>query len=246
MHQTGEHRLKKIERSSSTLQQNDFVFTTDSEGNFRFNGDFEGLYQSDSDPWAQSATGESADYYIQSRNRVANILLGHQPKNVLEIGCGLGFALEHFNRVYPCHYTGWDISHNAIFKAKKNLPRLSFDTKDITESNLKHDKTFDVVILNQLLWYILPQLDAVLHNCLNLLSQNGKLIVSNAFARDQRFGKEYIEGFGGAFNYFHSLPLPFDLIHAEFNDDNFRNLDGLFVFQKQYETQQANDEGEKC
>jgi SAM-dependent methyltransferase len=223
--------MKKIYESSTNTKKNEFVFVTDEEGHLSFRGDFEGLYENDCDPWAQSAQGESAEYYVQSRNRVANFIVKKQPQTVLEIGCGLGFALKHFNNIYSCRYTGWDISKNAISKAKHEHPDFVFKVEDICSPELVCDTTFDTVILNQLLWYILPQLDSVMASCLKLLNKNGSLIISNAFAREQRFGNEYIDGFGGAFNYFSSKHELCKLIHAEFNDDGFRNLDGLFVFE---------------
>lgn len=193
---------------SSTISK-DFIFTEDESGNMLFVGDFDGFYDSDDDPWAQSAKGESSLYYKLSRGRVSHWLIKTQ-----------------------ADYEGWDISKAAIFKARKMFPQFAFEVRDITATCAVVEKKYDVVILNQLLWYILPRLDDVMTNCLRLLTKSGHLIISNAFAREQRFGNEYINGFSGAFEYFHSLDNETALIHTEFNDDGCRNQDGLFVLRK--------------
>ncbi|MCF2948108.1 class I SAM-dependent methyltransferase [Paraglaciecola aquimarina] len=209
----------------------DFIFTEDESGKMKFVGNFDEYYQSEKDPWDQSAQGESAEYYIQSRDRVAAWLNKTNANNILEIGCGLGYASEHFANIHSAKYVGWDISESAILKAQELFPNFNFAMRDITTPNLKIEDKYDVVILNQLLWYILPQLDDVLKNCLNLLENNGKLIISNAFAREQRFGNEYIDGFAGAYQYFGSVRGYAKLTHAEFNDEGFRNQDGLFIIE---------------
>ncbi|MEP2654077.1 MAG: class I SAM-dependent methyltransferase [Paraglaciecola sp.] len=218
----------------SDLPSKDYVFSSDAKGQLIFQGNFEEYYCHENDPWDQSATGESSGYYKSSRDRLSKHIESRKPSKILEIGCGLGYACKHFSLRYPSRYFGWDISKVAIKKARKEFPEFTFDIYDIT-APIIHTRQYDVVILNQLLWYILPQLDQVIENCANLLTSQGVLIISNAFARDQKFGNEYIDGFSGAFDYFNQLKHQFKLVHSEYNDEGYRNLDGLFICSKHVE-----------
>lgn len=226
-----EHKRKyilNVKNKTGILPSKDYVFATDTQGNLSFKGNFEAYYKNEQDPWDQSATGESADYYLSSRSRIAKYIEAKKASQVLEIGCGLGYACNHFNSIYTSSYTGWDISKAAITKAKEQFSEFTFEVCDIT-ATLTHIKKYDVVVLNQLLWYILPHLDQVMKNCSQLLTDNGVLVIANAFAREQKFGVEFIDGFGGAFNYFNDPKHPTKMLHCEYNDEGFRNLDGLFI-----------------
>ena len=56
---------------------------------------------------------------------------------------------------------------------------------------------FDVVILNQLLWYVLEDLDSVFANVHELLNQDGKLLIV-MHLRIQRYGIAMVDGYSGA------------------------------------------------
>ena len=59
-------------------------------------------------------------------------------------------------------------------------------------------KKYDVVILNQLLWYILESLFITFENCFSLLNSNGRVIVSQAFLQSpQKYGADICDGFDG-------------------------------------------------
>jgi SAM-dependent methyltransferase len=215
------------------MANKDFVFTRDSAGKLQLVADFEGLYANEEEPWSQSAQGDDANYYLASRLRVVDQLQAIKPHRVLEVGTGLGYALDFFYRNYEANYCGMDISTLAIEKAKERFPQHSFVTGNIGESCIKSDtnQKFDCVILNQLLWYILDDLDQVVENCANFLKANGTLIISNAFARKQEFGNDIIDGFSGACKKFEQFTT-FKLVSCCFNDNGFRNNDGLFTFTK--------------
>jgi SAM-dependent methyltransferase len=198
----------------------------------QFKGDFDGYYQSDNDPWEQSGDGDMKDYYHSSRTRVCQ-LLPQKAQSLLEIGCGLGFALSHFHEQTNIPCFGMDISTTAVNKARRLFPEFSFDVNDIcqlkkNDSSNKHD----VIILNQLLWYILDDLDNVFTNIYKLLEENGTLIVCNAFARDQKYGLNIIDGFDGALKKFRDYEHLFNFVHHAHSDEGYRNTDAVFVFIK--------------
>lgn len=213
----------------------DYIFTENKNGELIFRGNFEDYYKDVNDPWGQSALGEDDmdSYYRLSRMRVKQRVKDAQAKTVLEIGCGLGFALNQIAEGISSQFHGTDISPTAIAKAKELFPAYEFYSADIStpELNLPY-KNYDLIILNQLLWYILPNLDSVVTNINNHLNVGGHLIVSNAFAREQRYGKEIIDGFAGATHFFEKCSASFQLREACFNDNDYRVTDGLFMLRK--------------
>ena len=125
-----------------------------------FVGDFESLYKNEDDPWSQSGKdGEISYYYAHSRRRLVNQLKEINPDSLLETGCGLGYTTKIIQESLPeCNVVGMDISRTAIIKAVKLFPSLNFMSGDISGTSFYSDIKYDVVILNQLLWYILESL----------------------------------------------------------------------------------------
>ena len=82
-------------------------------------------------------------------------------KNILEVGCGIGYVVDFLSKkTSNCTVDGMDISSEAIKLAKKTFTELNFVVGDITKKNTL-TKKYNVVILNQILWYILDSLDHV-------------------------------------------------------------------------------------
>ena len=139
------------------MSKSDYIFKKN--GNkLEFVGDFDGLYKSEKDPWYQSneTSGEYNLYYIYSRDRLNNKLKEINPNSLLEVGCGLGYTTQIIQDCLPkCDITGMDISSVAVKRADKLFPNLKFKSSDISDVNLSLDIKYDVVVLNQLLWYIL-------------------------------------------------------------------------------------------
>lgn len=47
------------------------------------------------------------------------------------------------------------------------------------------------------MWYIIEELKLSFNNCFNLLNTNGYLLFYQAFLKEQKYGKEIINGFNG-------------------------------------------------
>ena len=64
--------------------KNEYIFREDRDGKLQFVGDFDGLYASDIDPWAQSANGELnyKKYYDFSRARLARAIKSIENKKL--------------------------------------------------------------------------------------------------------------------------------------------------------------------
>lgn len=182
----------------------EFIFKENREGQLKFIGDFDGLYASDSDPWSQSADSVDGNdyrkYYNFSRTRLSNEITNiENKKDLLEVGCGTGFVLNFLADSLPgSSLNGIDISPIAIQRARKNFPEYNFSVGDIQSSELVVKQHYDIVMFNQILWYILENLNTAVLNAHKLLRPGGHLLISNAFLKErQRYGAQIVNGFSG-------------------------------------------------
>ena len=129
--------------------------------------------------------------------------------------------------------TGMDISSKAIADAKKLYPDIRFFNCDIrTLGNEILDK-YNVVLLHQMLWYVLDDLELVLENCRNAtcLNKPSIFLISQAFPREQRFGRNLFTGYEGAITYFKCLPNV-RMVHSVYSDfSSFPHIDCHFALE---------------
>lgn len=217
------------------------VFEDDGKGGLTFVGDFEALYGDDADPWGQSGGREdNASYYRFSRHRLAmalTALCGKIEGEALEIGCGHGHAMNAVAKAIGGKWTGVDISNSAVEKARTFYPSHRFHVSDIRGGGMVFPPSalcsFEVVILSQVLWYILDHLEEATRNGIRLTKVGGLFVVSQAFLREQMYGKDKIDGFHGALNYFTTRFPNLKLIEARYDDtDAHIHHDGLMIFRR--------------
>ncbi len=217
---------------------NDFVFR-EHDGGLALVGDFDGLYQAESDPWQQGARcGAMAAYYAYSRCRVGHALrlllpVTFEAGRCIEVGCGHGHALAYFAGICGGDWLGFDISPTAIAGARERFPAHRFEVIDIRRLYGANRVGADVVLLNQMLWYVLEDIDAVIANCIAMVKPGGLVAVSQAFLTGaQRYGAGIANGFDGAL----AMMLRctgLQLVHAEYDDTGrFAHNDGLMVFRR--------------
>lgn len=97
-------------------------------------------------------------------------------KNILDIGCGPGALLNELNKRYKnTKLTGIDFSEHAIMYARKKMPNITFEVKDVLKDHLK-DK-YDIIFCTEVLEH-LENPEQTLKKILTLLSTNGVLILS--------------------------------------------------------------------
>lgn len=217
------------------------IFKDEGEGGLAFIGDFEGLYARCEDPWGQGGTREDmASYYSFSRHRLAMALLGLCGKGEgqrLEIGCGHGHAMNAVAKAIGGEWIGIDISQTAVREAGKLYHEHHFHVADI-RAGLPFPPSsvgkFDVVIMSHMLWYILDDLDKAVTNCIRLTKTGGLFVISQAFLREQLYGRERIDGFLGAVRVLDSEFAGWlRLIEARYDDtDTHVHHDGLLIFRK--------------
>ena len=91
----------------------------------KFIGKFEEMYRDYDDPWHQ--IGEADISY--SKHDTIHTINRFGLKNVIEVGCGLGYFTNRLSRFCSnTRFTGLDISETAIAKARLAFPTLSFET----------------------------------------------------------------------------------------------------------------------
>ncbi|MDP2649012.1 MAG: class I SAM-dependent methyltransferase [bacterium] len=85
---------------------------------------------------------------IVFRHKAALSLIGAQEKKILDIGCGDGLLVRLITEKYDdARCTGVDFSHNAVAKARINVPKADFKVVDAVSASLPFDdNAFDVVI----------------------------------------------------------------------------------------------------
>lgn len=146
---------------------------------------FETVYR-DGDPWG----ADSPAYRYQQRKYA--ILAGLLPpvhyETVLDLGCGSGHLARRM--ASRCgSLLGVDISESAITSARarcKDLSNVSFMVADISDTSQMLDRTFDLIIIADTLYYLPPPLtDAVLRELaaryMALLRPDGLLVLCNHY-----------------------------------------------------------------
>lgn len=221
------------------MKRQDYIFQ-EKNGQLELVGDFDGLYKSEKDPWEQSGkTGKIGEYYLQSRARLFVMSWSAiKSGTVLEVGCGHGLVTNTFNNIMDgMTWEGLDISPTAIEQARKLHPKCVFHVGDVTKfgMGLPVGKRYDMIVFNQVLWYILHAMDGVVANCYNRLVPGGRLLISQAYLRHQRYGTNIANGFHGTLDLFRvRYSRQFRLIEARYDDtDKFIHHDGLLLFRRQ-------------
>lgn len=136
--------------------------------------------------WAASYASGHLDYYgdLDELARYS-ILVGYlgwiagrmpdRPPSVLDVGCGTGLLRERLDAAAISAYVGLDLSETAIAQAQAcGHPRSRFLVGDVSALDLD---TFDVVVLNEVLYYA-PDPEVFLGHIRGVLGPQGFLLVS--------------------------------------------------------------------
>lgn len=159
----------------------------------RFIGEFEEMYKNIEDPWCiGDATEIQYDLVLYLLDRHTVCL---KSGSILDIGCGKGAFTYRIKKARPyCDIMGVDISETAIIKAR-NLYQsegIDFRTIDVEKEYRNILRKYDLIILSQIVWYILPHLEEIILYLLKSgLKKNGYLLINQAFYKpdEQTYGK---------------------------------------------------------
>ena len=122
----------------------------------RLVGDFETMYQRFPDPWNQLSATWETDKWL-----TLNLLEQLKVERVMEIGCGLG---KFTNALHYRHTKalGMDVSETAIKKASETFHGPEFVCADILDFDVYRRFKPQAIVMSQVTWYVLEQLDAFL------------------------------------------------------------------------------------
>jgi len=168
----------------------DYVFKDTAEG-IKFVGDFDGLYLNVADPWGQIAN----NIYRGRRLLLLNTLLELNPVSVLDVGSGLGHTTQLIKILVTHNVLGIDISSIAVDRASKLFPDVDFRVMDIRKEF--PEEAYDVIVLNNILWYILYDLEKIITEAEKHLTFGGHLVIPQAFIPNQKYGCDVINGYDG-------------------------------------------------
>lgn len=184
------------------------------------NNQFEEMYQDIDDPWGCSDHCNSLDNQIFRLMLMEdfNKISCNTPKKVLDIGCGTGdatyqiFSTISGGGVSLIEMIGIDVSLTAIQKAIQKYPSIKFYNKNIMWDEI--ESSFDLILLSEIIWYILDDLHGVFHKALRSLNPGGTLAIKQYFPKDQKIGKQVIDGLQGFENFLDELQtdLPFRVV----------------------------------
>ena len=208
----------------------DFVFRKEKD-KIKFVGDFESLYQTENDPWYQSSekTSDMKEYYDFSGQNLIDVIHSQKLKNILEVGCGLGFTTNLINESTNSQVDGLDISATAIQKASEKYGHIKFYQGDIKDFSF--EKKYSTVIMMQCLWYVLQDFESVIKNITNQIPVFGHILFSQAFLKDQKYGLDIIDGYHGLVDYFEKHKR-YKIIYGEYNQNGMIHNDGIVLVRK--------------
>lgn len=99
----------------------------------------------------------------------------HDPKNLLELGCGIGAICARMANQWPkAKVTGMDISEKSVEVAKKlfGTKKLHFVTE------IPEGEKFDIILMMDVFEHIaLSEREALYHSFKNILSDNGIILL---------------------------------------------------------------------
>ncbi|MEN9920416.1 MAG: hypothetical protein RL538_309 [Candidatus Parcubacteria bacterium] len=139
------------------------------------------------------------EHYTYIKFVIDNIIK-HQPKNLVDIGCGEGRIISEIKpHLVESTLYGYDISDAAIRFARAFIPNVEFNTHNIVVNPL--EKVFDNAVSCEVIEHIKPEeVDNYCKNIANSLTQNGTFFLTTpttniptSLKHYQHFTRELLE-----------------------------------------------------
>ena len=173
----------------------DYVFVDD-----KFIGAFEEMYQNCEDPWHQEVDG------LSEREPLRRLALKEirrlSPKSILDVGCGLGYFTHQMSLCVPrVEVLAVDMSQTAVRKATARYPACQFQVLDALELGSLR-RAFDLIVCNELLWYVVWELDKFFKGVRSVAHENSFLMIMQFLPppEEQRYGRDVMVGVEGLLN----------------------------------------------
>jgi len=108
--------------------------------------------------WGKLSQAEYKGFSAYKRNLVASLV--ERGSSVLDVGCGDGFLLEFLAHSRGIKGCGVDVSETAVEKARKR--GLDVLRGDVASEEFSEDRTFDYIIISEVLEHLSQPEDLVL------------------------------------------------------------------------------------
>jgi 2-polyprenyl-3-methyl-5-hydroxy-6-metoxy-1,4-benzoquinol methylase len=126
----------------------------------------------------------------RARSSVIVGVFAKDKQRVLDVGCGEGLLSDYLTEEQRKHYTGIDISREAIKIAKKKRPNRNFVVS--TAEAYVPPAPFDVVIFNEMLYYVDQESILKKYSSEKYLSKDGVIVISCWFTEKSMYLKKSI------------------------------------------------------
>lgn len=140
-------------------------------------GKFDEMYQySKNIPWHQDVSAQKTFVDIE-----LTFLRFFLPKfritSLCDLGCGMGYVTARLKNELPLSkkvkIIGFDISSNAVTKAKKLFPSIEFKKFDIMKDSLRDHPKFDFVYVKDIFWYVAHDVNIFINQIKKILKKDG-------------------------------------------------------------------------
>lgn len=111
---------------------------------------------------------------LYNRFWIRRILQYKEEGNLLDIGCGMGFFLEHASKFFDIY--GSDISEYGINEAKNRVPNIGLCIGDVQQIGIKTN-SFDIITCFDVVEHLKTPEEAF-KECYRILKDTGLLIVT--------------------------------------------------------------------
>ena len=190
----------------------------------KFIGNFEKYYRNNDDYWNQDlTTPHLKEEYLYSRNQILHHLSQINFNSLMDIGCGNGFFTSHIFKKFPKKkISGCDISNTAVKQANNKYgDTIYFKKFNINVKKLEYQ--YDVILLNQVLYYIIEDYDASFKNIIN--STKKYILISVFMNKNHTYGDEKFRKVDLFIEYIEKLNLKIlDQSSKLINENNCHNI----------------------
>lgn len=154
-------------------------------------GDFDNMYRyAKGVPWDQDTRCDR--WYTE-----AGLLMVREYSpydTILEIGCGLGYIAAKLRQLAARSTDAFDVSREAIRRAAELHRGIDFYVDDIRRPEFRPRRTYDLVVVRDVFWYVFPAMATVIRNINAAVAPGARLYLAQSFpALDRPFvGKDVI------------------------------------------------------
>lgn len=153
------------------------------------------------------------DQQVASKNLVNHILsdVKYEPKNVLEVGCGLGAVSNVIKGIWEnANVTGINISENQINYAKNKFPACDFKVMDATTLAIESD-SIDLLVSIEAANHFNTRID-FLKEAYRVMKPQSKLCMSDlCLKNEEKYAPLYIFNVA-SFNYIEGIEAYKDIL----------------------------------